>query len=86
MAAGSGEPELAIAAKPDVNRKTIRLWRRCFRQDRLNGCGRLRPGRRRKATDNSDRVRALADATLRTRPKAASLVGANPDVEHLTER
>ena len=69
LAAGRGESELAIASKLDVNRKTVRLWRERFRQDGLNGLWEIAPGRGRKATYNSDRVKALVDATLRTKPK-----------------
>ena len=69
LAAGRGESELAIASKLDVNRKTVRLWRERFRQDGLNGLWEIAPGRGRKATYNSDRVKAPVDATLRTKPK-----------------
>ena len=69
LAAGRGESELAIASKLDVNRKTVRLWRERFRQDGLNGLWEIAPGRGRKATYNSDRVKALVDAALRTKPK-----------------
>src|ERR1700722_8482340 len=69
LAAGRGESELAIASELEVNRKTVRLWRDRFLQEGLNGLWEIAPGRGRKATYNSDRVKALLEATLRTKPK-----------------
>src|SRR3984957_6051620 len=69
LAAGRGESELAIASELEVNRKTGGLWRDRFLQEGLNGLWEIAPGRGRKATYNSDRVKALVDATLRTKPK-----------------
>src|SRR5882762_3412651 len=58
-----------IAAKLDVNRKTVRLWRERFMQDGLDGLWEIAPGRGRKATYDADRVKAVIDATLQSKPK-----------------
>jgi transposase len=69
LAAGRGEPEAHTAANLDVNRKTVRLWRERFTQDGLSGLWEIAPGRGRKATYGPDRVKAVIDATLQSKPK-----------------
>lgn len=68
-AAGGGESEAAIAAALQVNRKTVRLWRDRFAAHGLQGLWDIAPGRGRKATYGPDRVKALIDATLQSKPK-----------------
>jgi transposase len=72
LAAGRGESEAAIASKLDVNRKTIRLWRERFLRDGLNSLWEIAPGRGRKATYGPDRVKAVLDATLQSKPKGTT--------------
>jgi hypothetical protein len=69
LAAGQGESEASIAAKLNVNRKTVRLWRERFVQEGLEGLWEIAPGRGRKTTYDADRVKAIIDATLQSRPK-----------------
>lgn len=69
LAAGRGESEASIAAKLNVNRKTVRLWRERFLQDGLDGLWEIAPGRGRKATYDVGRVKAVIDATLQSKPK-----------------
>jgi transposase len=69
LAAGHGEAEASIAAKLDVNRKTVRLWRERFIRDGLESLWEIAPGRGRKATYDADRVKAVIDATLQSKPK-----------------
>lgn len=69
LAAGRGEPETAIAAELKVNRKTVRLWRERFMKGGLDGLWEIAPGRGRKATYDADRVKAVIDATLQSKPK-----------------
>ena len=68
-AAGGGESEAAIAAALQVNRKTVRLWRDRFAAHGLQGLWDIAPGRGRKATYGPDRVQAVMDATLQSKPK-----------------
>jgi transposase len=69
LAAGRGESEVAIASKLDVNRKTVRLWRERFSRDGLQSLWEIAPGRGRKATYGPERVKAIVDATLQSKPK-----------------
>jgi transposase len=69
LAAGRGESEGSIGAKLNVNRKTVRLWRERFIQDGLEGLWEIAPGRGRKATYDANRIRAVIDATLQSKPK-----------------
>jgi transposase len=69
LAAGRGESEAAIASKLDVNRKTVRLWRERFSRDGLQSLWEIAPGRGRKASYGPERVKAIVDATLQSKPK-----------------
>jgi transposase len=69
LAAGRGESEAAIAARLGVNRKTVRLWRERFLQAGLDSLWEIAPGRGRKATYDADRVKAVINATLQSKPK-----------------
>jgi transposase len=69
LAAGHGKSESAIAAEMNVNRKTVRLWRERFVVQGLSGLWEIAPGRGRKATYDSERIKAVIDATLQSKPK-----------------
>ena len=69
LAAGDGKPEAAIAADLKVDRKTVRLWRERFVAKGLPGLWEIAPGRGRKATYNAERIKAVIDATLQSKPK-----------------
>ena len=69
LAAGRGESEAAIASALEINRKTVRLWRERFTAEGLKGLWEIAPGRGRKATYGPERVKAVLDATLQSKPK-----------------
>ena len=69
LSASRGESEAAIASELGINRKTVRLWRERFAQEGLKGLWEIAPGRGRKATYDLDRVKAVIDATLQSKPK-----------------
>jgi transposase len=69
LAAGDGKSEAAIAADLKVDRKTVRLWRERFDAKGLPGLWEIAPGRGRKATYNAERIKAVIDATLQSKPK-----------------
>src|SRR5450631_3909077 len=69
LAAGRGESEAAIAATLEINRKTVRLWRERFAKEGLQGLWEIGAGRGRKATYSPERVKAVLDATLQSKPK-----------------
>jgi transposase len=69
LAAGRGESEAAIASSLEINRKTVRLWRERFAEEGLRGLWEVAAGRGRKATYSLERVKAVLDATLQSKPK-----------------
>jgi len=69
LAAGFGISEAAIAAEMKINRKTVRLWCERFVAQGLPGLWQVAPGRGRKATYSADRIKAVIDATLQSKPK-----------------
>lgn len=68
-AASLGQAEAAIAAALDSTRPTVRLWKERFAQQGLAGLWEIAPGRGRKATYGPERVQAVIDATLQSKPK-----------------
>jgi transposase len=69
LAAGRGESEAAIATELNVNRKTVRLWSERFVAQGPPGLWEVAPGRGRKATYSAQRIQAVIDATLQSKPK-----------------
>jgi transposase len=69
IAAGDGKPEAAIAAEMKVNRKTVRLWCERFVARGLPGLWEVAPGRGRKATYSAEKIQAVINATLQSKPK-----------------
>jgi transposase len=69
LASGLGKSEAAIVAEMNVNRKTVRLWRERFVAQGLPGLWEIAPGRGRKATYSPERIKAVIDATLQSKPK-----------------
>jgi hypothetical protein len=53
----------------EVNRKTVTLWRTRFAQEGLDTLWEVAPGRGRKPTYGPEKIQAIVDATLRTKPK-----------------
>src|SRR6266403_868903 len=69
LAAAEGQSDNAIAQQLDVNRKTVTLWRARFTQEGLDSLWEVAPGRGRKPTYGPEKIQAIVDATLRTKPK-----------------
>ncbi len=67
-----GKPEVLVATDNHVNRKTVRLWRERFQAQGLPGLWEIAPGRGRKATYDSTRIKAVIDATLQSKPKGST--------------
>ena len=65
LAAAEGQSESAIARQLGTNRKTVTLWRARFAQD---GLWEIAPGRGRKPTYGPEKIKAIVDATLQTKP------------------
>ena len=69
LAAAQGGSDLGIAAALQVNRHTVRLWRKRFTEQGLKSLWEVAPGRGRRAVYGADKVKAVVDATLQTKPK-----------------
>ena len=72
LAAAEGQSDLAIAKELAVNRKTVLLWRSRFFEQRLDGLWEIAPGRGRKPTYDLDKISAIVDATLQTKPEGGT--------------
>jgi hypothetical protein len=59
----------AIARQLAVNRKTVMLWRGRFAEQGMGSVWEVAPGRGRKPTYGPDKIKAIVDATLQTKPK-----------------
>jgi len=69
LAVACGESEAAVASALQINRKTVRLWRERFAAEGLKSLWEIAPGRGRKATYSPDRIKAVLEATLQSKPK-----------------
>jgi transposase len=69
LAAAEGESADQIAARLEVNRKTVMLWRARFEQEGLDGLWEVAPGRGRKPTYGPQKIQSIVDATLLSKPK-----------------
>ena len=72
LAIAEGKTEVVIAAENSVNRKTVRLWRERFCTQGLPGLWEIAPGRGRKPTYDSSRIKAVINATLHSKPKGST--------------
>jgi transposase len=69
LSAAEGSSDYEIAAKLEVNRKTVMLWRRRFEKKGPEGLWEVAPGRGRKATYGPEKIQSIVDMTLRGKPK-----------------
>ena len=69
LAAAQGGSDLSIAAGLDVNRHTVTLWRKRFAAQGLECLWEIAAGRGRKPIFGAERIKAVVDATLQTKPK-----------------
>src|SRR5713226_2387289 len=68
LAAAQGESDSAISRRLSVNRNTVILWRKRFVKLGLDGLWGVAPGRGRKPVYAIDKIAAIVDATLQTKP------------------
>ena len=69
LAVAEGHSDSAISTQMGINRKTVILWRRRFLQDGRESVWDVAPGRGRKPTYGPEKIKAVVDATLQTKPK-----------------
>ena len=72
LVATQGGSDLSIAAAIGVNRHTVTLWRKRFAEQGLQGLWQIAPGRGRKPVYGTERIKAVVDTTLQTKPKGQS--------------
>src|ERR1700686_2248065 len=68
VAAAAGKSDVAIAEQLSGNRNTVILWRKRFGEEGLDGLWDIAPGRGRKPLYEIDKIAAIVDATLQTKP------------------
>ena len=69
LAAAAGQSDSAIAQRLETNRKTVMLWRARFTEQGLESLWEIAPGRGRKPTYGPEKIKAIVNATLETKPK-----------------
>ena len=69
LAAARGESQAAIATGLKINRKTVRLWKHRFATEGPTCLWEIAPGRGRKPTYGPERVKAVMNTTLQSKPK-----------------
>lgn len=72
LAIAGGKAEVVVAAENRVNRKTVSLWRERFQTQGLQGLWEIAPGRGRKATYDSTRIKTVINSTLQSKPKGST--------------
>ena len=68
LLAANGVANTQIAAQTGVGVDTVRAWRRRFAEEGLSRFGKVREGRGRKASIPTERVDAIVEATLHSKP------------------
>src|SRR5438552_12389075 len=69
LAAADGQADSSIARELEINRKTVTLWRSRFSEDGVETLWEVAPGRGRKPSYSSKKIKAIVNATLQTKPK-----------------
>lgn len=72
LSAADGKSEALIAAENHINRKTVRLWRERFNNQGSKTLWEIAPGRGRKATYDAERIKAVINATLQSKPRGST--------------
>ena len=72
LAACRGEEDQEIARRINVQRRTVALWRQRVRVQGIGCVWELRSGRGRKARHGPDKVAAIVEATLQTKPSGST--------------
>ena len=69
LAAASGRTNLEVGMEMGVDVKTVALWRARFAEGGAKGLWEVAAGRGRKATHPPDKIKAIVQATLLTKPR-----------------
>src|SRR5260370_10291621 len=68
LSSADGESDVSIAKRLAVNRNTVILWRKRFVELGLDGLWDIAPGRGQKTAYEIDKIAAIVDATLQSKP------------------
>jgi hypothetical protein len=68
LATATGESDISVSRRLAVNRNTVILGRRRLAADGVDGLWDIAPGRGRKPKYPIDKIAAIVDATLQTKP------------------
>src|ERR1700681_2828383 len=69
LAAAAGQSDSSVARQLKINRKTVMLWRSRFAEQGMESLWEVAPGRGRRATYGPEKIKAIVDATLQSKPK-----------------
>jgi transposase len=72
LAAADGRNNVAVGEEFGVDVKTVALWRARFVDTGAQGLWEIAPGRGRKPMHGPEKVKAIIDATLQTKPNGAT--------------
>ena len=72
LAAAAGRSNVAIGDELGVDVKTVALWRARFVEVGAQGLWEIAPGRGRKSVHGPEKVKAIVEATLQTKPRGAT--------------
>jgi transposase len=72
LLAAEGAANNRIATELGISRTTVILWRRRFQEGGVDALTHIRPGRGRRVSISAERVQAIVDATLQTKPAGAT--------------
>ena len=69
LAASTGQGDVEVGESLQVSRPTVRLWRERFAEAGPQGLWEIAAGRGRKPTYSTDKINAIVQATVQTKPK-----------------
>jgi len=72
LLAADGAANNRIAMELGTTRTTVILWRRRFQEGGVDALTHIKPGRGRRVSISAERVQAIVDATLQTKPAGAT--------------
>ena len=72
LGAAAGQSENSLAQQLKTNRNTVRLWRARFAQQGAKSLWEIAAGRGRKPTYGPEKIQAIIDTTLQSKPKGRS--------------
>ena len=72
LMAASGLSNNRISTELNTSRPTVIEWRRRFQEGGVDALTHIRPGRGRRVSISAERVQAIVDATLQTKPAGAT--------------